>query len=934
MASVSAVATRVGKTLAFSREFTDLVRAIGECKSKQEEDGIVEREAANLKARLAQPKLDQSKIKEYIVRLMYVEMLGHDASFGYVFAVKATHENNLMAKKVGYLASAIFLNDDDELIFLMINTIQNDLRSDNLLVVCAALDTICNLCSEDAVPAILPLVLDLLKHPKEIVRKKAVLALHRMHETSPYVEDCLDHFQEVLCDKDPSVMSAAICALHSLVAADSLAYKGLTTSFVTILKQVASGRLPKTFDYHKSPAPFIQIRILKVLALLGANDRQCSSLIYPVLADVLRGTNGSTTISNSILYECVKTITCIYPNPQLLSSAEEVTSRLLKSGSSNLRYVGVSAMICIIQVDSAFVEQHQMTVIDCLEDPDDSLRKKTLELLEKMTSPDNVDVIVERMLEFLHGITDEVVKRDIVSRVSALVERFSPDDSWFLSTMNRIFEVGGEEVEDVLAHNLIHLIAEGGGDGNDELRKIAVRSYVELLQKAELPAVMLKVISWVLGEFAVTYSELSHTQVIDMLCDIGFRKPHDEDLLCYITTGIMKVCAHGGPGLLSSQAEAVVTKIAGAQSTLLSQIAHELQTFLTFPAEAFQAICPSGGSSQRMQSLEFAQMDKFVEEQIVMGSDIDQVQQERVEIKQRTTPTSKPKLKVEAYQRPERIASTAVAVNQEDTFAMQPPQFQEQEPKLALNPRRRRWGQHTAGTYQSEPVTQQGSRAGREEGGNNSVEYASQSTVEDTLPSQRQQLAASLFGARNKRNTLPHSGVELDGSTAGVQNPVSAPVEPLGNLLDLDAPTEQTVQNPADDIFSQLETLSIGDPRNSTGSVEGGGPPYEASTAGGAGHGIDLLMGDFQADNASEHDAPTRLHHESSEVLVASEGNTNLFGSGNHTATDLFSLQSQSSIPLEAQKNKSLAPSKPGAMRPGKGPALAEKKDPFQDLLG
>lgn len=100
MASVSAVATRVGKTLVFSREFTDLVRAIGECKSKQEEDGIVEREAANLKAKLAQPKLDKSKIKEYIVRLMYVEMLGHDASFGYVFAVKATHENNLMAKKV------------------------------------------------------------------------------------------------------------------------------------------------------------------------------------------------------------------------------------------------------------------------------------------------------------------------------------------------------------------------------------------------------------------------------------------------------------------------------------------------------------------------------------------------------------------------------------------------------------------------------------------------------------------------------------------------------------------------------------------------------------------------------------------------------------------------------------------------------------------
>lgn len=70
---------------------------------------------------------------------------------------------------------------------------------------------------------------------------------------------CLSCVQ-VLCDKDPSVMSAALCGLYELIVTDAAPYKNLVASFVSILKQVAEHRLPKTYDYHKTPAPFIQVR--------------------------------------------------------------------------------------------------------------------------------------------------------------------------------------------------------------------------------------------------------------------------------------------------------------------------------------------------------------------------------------------------------------------------------------------------------------------------------------------------------------------------------------------------------------------------------------------------------------------------------------------------------------------------------------------------
>ena len=53
-----------------------------------------------LKPRLKDARLDKKLLKEVLVRLIYVEMLGHDASWGHVKALQACSEHNLQTKKV------------------------------------------------------------------------------------------------------------------------------------------------------------------------------------------------------------------------------------------------------------------------------------------------------------------------------------------------------------------------------------------------------------------------------------------------------------------------------------------------------------------------------------------------------------------------------------------------------------------------------------------------------------------------------------------------------------------------------------------------------------------------------------------------------------------------------------------------------------------
>lgn len=46
-------------------------------------------------------------------------------------------------------------------------------------------------------------------------------------------------------------------------------------------------------------------------------------------------------------------------------------------------------------------------------------------------------VIVEKMLDYLRGTSDEVQKADVVKRISELAERFAPDTQWFIEIMNQ-----------------------------------------------------------------------------------------------------------------------------------------------------------------------------------------------------------------------------------------------------------------------------------------------------------------------------------------------------------------------------------------------------------------------------------------------------------------------------------------------------------------
>ena len=82
----------------------------------------------------------------------------------------------------------------------------------------------------------------------------------------------------------------------------------------------------------------------------------------------------------------MRTITRIFPSQELLDLATLTISRFLSSTSKNLKYMGIVGLIQIVKIDPKYTLDYQHMVVDCLEDADDTLKIRTLDLLYKMTN--------------------------------------------------------------------------------------------------------------------------------------------------------------------------------------------------------------------------------------------------------------------------------------------------------------------------------------------------------------------------------------------------------------------------------------------------------------------------------------------------------------------------------------------------------------------
>nr|XP_054752334.1 AP-4 complex subunit epsilon-1-like [Lytechinus pictus] len=600
------------RNMTISSGFYSLLRAIKRANSKGEEERIVQKELELIRQNLSQPDISMKKMKEFMVRLIYCEMLGQPATFSYIHAIKMAQQGVLLNKRVGYLGVSLFLNSQHELILLLINTIQKDLNSTNVLDVCGGLTACCNLIGPEMLPVVLPLIEQNVQHQHEIVRRKAVLVLHSFVVKCPHlIGHMKEYFQQALCDRSPGVMTAALHIYQTLVKEHPEHHKSLVRPLTSILKQVVQRKLSQEYEFRGVPAPWLQIQILKMLARLGFNDPKTSLMMYDVLEEVLESSNTLSMISLGVQYECIMTIAKIHPKLDLLKKASVCITRFLKSQSNNLRYLGVNALGVIHKVHPEFSIEHQMTVVECLEDEDPTIKQATLNLLYEMCNTENISVILDKVLDHLNSGVDELDHSEHIHRMISLAHQFHPSIRWYVVIIVKILHLHRTNVLPNTINNLITSIQRHEPKDSGMVSYL-VEEMLTLSKQAHLREELVKLIAWVLGEYS--HSEKSTVPGSEAMAGLSalLSKPMSPATKSCVVTAITKVV------LKSGLAAEDVTKVAqtAQKNVHLKQVSCELEVLSSHP-ELITAL-PSVNKNQFDWTLSF--LDDYVSDALGNGA--------------------------------------------------------------------------------------------------------------------------------------------------------------------------------------------------------------------------------------------------------------------------------------------------------------------------
>ena len=116
------------------------------------------------------------------------------------------------------------------------------------------------------------------------------------------------------------------------------------------------------------------MKIIRILRQLGKGDKASSEEMYGILSDCINRADSGINAGYAVIYECVKCISTIYPNPTLLDVAATAISRFMESTNHNLKYLGVTGLAAIVKDYPKYAANHQLAVVECLSDSDETLQ--------------------------------------------------------------------------------------------------------------------------------------------------------------------------------------------------------------------------------------------------------------------------------------------------------------------------------------------------------------------------------------------------------------------------------------------------------------------------------------------------------------------------------------------------------------------------------
>lgn len=552
-----------------------------------DERAVIQKESAAIRTSFREKPTDHNSRRNNVAKLLYLSFLGVPTHFGQIECVKLLASPKFTDKRLGYLGTMLLLDEAQEVLTLVTNSLQHDLAHSNQYIVGLALCTLGNIAGQEMSRDLCNDVEKLLGSTNSYIRKKAALCAMRIIEKVPEMqENFLDRTKLLLADRHHGVLLCGLTLATQMCMddADSLeAFKPTVPALVKTLRSLVTSGFAPEHDVTGLADPFLQVKLIRFLGVLGRGDAQISEQINDVLAQVASSTEATKNVGNSILYEAVLTILDIEADSGLRVLGVNLLGKFLLNKDNNIRYVALNTLNKVISIEPNAVQRHRSTILECLRDPDISIRRRALDLSFALINESNVRVLIRELLAFLE-VADNEFKLNMTTQICIAADRYAPNKRWHIDTVLRVLKLAGNFVREEILSSFIRLVATSA-----ELQTYATQKLYSLLREDITQEALTLAGTWTIGEYGdflfdrtnfeeeELVKEVSAREIVSLLETIDSSTYATATVSEYIVTALVKLTVRFQDSQEVAHIRSILKKHASSLNVELQQRAVEYE---------------------------------------------------------------------------------------------------------------------------------------------------------------------------------------------------------------------------------------------------------------------------------------------------------------------------------------------------------------------
>ncbi|GAO48354.1 Adaptor protein complex AP-1 gamma subunit [Saitoella complicata NRRL Y-17804] len=568
------------------------IKKVRACKTAADERALLQKESAAIRTSFREEPTNYDVRRNNIAKLLYLFTMGERTHFGQIECLKLLASPKFADKRLGYLGTMLLLDESQEVLTLLTNSLQNDLKHTNQYIVGLALATFGNISSPEMSRDLCQDLEKCLSSSNAYIRKKAALCAMRVIRKVPELQDnFVDRAKTLLSDRNHGVLLCGVTFATDLCENDPDLvdqFKSFTPILLRQLKALLGAGYSPEHDVTGITDPFLQVKILQFLGVLGRGDTEVSEQMNDILAQVATNTEASKNVGNAILYQSVLTILEIEADSALRVLGINNLGKFLTNKDNNIRYVALNTLSKVVAIEPNAVQRHRNTILDCLRDPDVSIRRRALDLSFALINESNIRVLVRELLAFLEVANNEF-KANMTSQICLAADRYAPNKRWHIDTVLRVLKLAGNYVKEQILSSFIRLVGT-----TPELQQYAAQKLYASLQADISQEGLILAGAWIIGEFGDALlkggnfeeeelvREVKESNVIDLFETILNSTFANQLVTEYVLTAAMKLTTRITDPTQISRIRAMLAKHSGSLDVEIQQRAVEYNNLFQY----------------------------------------------------------------------------------------------------------------------------------------------------------------------------------------------------------------------------------------------------------------------------------------------------------------------------------------------------------------